>query len=247
MTSRITQNVGGDWTGLDEGARVNASISGGPYTSATVLAINPLGGLVRVRFDHGFEGWIGRSNVVLVTPAPVRSPAPPGGALPLVVPSKTPTGPFPLAEARPHASSAVPAAPSASPTEVPVEVPAPPSGDVSKPPEPARETAPESRTSSQPVPILALEQPQAAEAQASVPPARTDWAQGFDSDAVRSVFEHIHTHGAITENEATRLLGSARAMRRFSAEFEVHAAKVPFRMRIEQGGDGKRYVKEGDK
>ena len=247
MTSRITQNVGGDWAGLDEGARVNASISGGPYTGATVLAINPLGGLVRVRFDHGFEGWIGRSNVVLVTPAPVRSSAPPGGALPLVVPSKTPTGPFPLAEARAHESPAVPSAPSTPPADVPAGVPDSPRGDASTPPEPAPETAPESRTSSQPIPVLALERPQAAEVQASVPPMRTDWARGFDSDAVRSVFEHIHTHGAITENEATRLLGSARAMRRFSAEFEVHAAKVPFRMRIEQGGDGKRYVKEGDK
>jgi hypothetical protein len=61
------------------------------------------------------------------------------------------------------------------------------------------------------------------------------------------VFVHLFEHGSITEAEAVGFLGSPRAYRRFALEFEEHAAKVPFRVRIEAMADGKRYVKEGEK
>jgi len=46
--------------------------------------------------------------------------------------------------------------------------------------------------------------------------------------------------------ELTRLLGSARAFRRFSLEFESHARQVPFKVRIETAASGKRYMKDGE-
>ena len=41
-------------------------------------------------------------------------------------------------------------------------------------------------------------------------------------------------------------LGSPRAFRRFSLDFDENVRKVPFKVRIEVGADGKRYVKEGE-
>lgn len=75
----------------------------------------------------------------------------------------------------------------------------------------------------------------------------TAWAEQFEDEGVRAIFLHLFEHGAISETEATAKLGSARAMRRFSAEFDSHAERAPFRVTIEPGADGKRYVKEGDK
>jgi len=73
------------------------------------------------------------------------------------------------------------------------------------------------------------------------------WADGIENEAVRQVFVHIDKHGAITEPEVTKILGSPRAFRRFSLEFDNHVTKLPFRVRIEVAEGGKRYVKEGDK
>lgn len=66
-------------------------------------------------------------------------------------------------------------------------------------------------------------------------------------DSIRAVFLHIEEHGAITEPEVTKLLGSPRAFRRFSLEFDGHVEKLPFRVRIETGEGGKRYVREGER
>ncbi len=73
-----------------------------------------------------------------------------------------------------------------------------------------------------------------------------DWADALP-EGPREVFRHLHAHGAITEAEVIRMLGSPRAFRRFSLGFEEHAAKVPFRVRIEGGVEGKRYVREGER
>lgn len=73
------------------------------------------------------------------------------------------------------------------------------------------------------------------------------WEDAFADEAVRKVFLHIDRHGAMTEEEMVGILGSARAFRRFSLEFEDHLAKLPFRVRIEAGEGGKRYVREGDR
>ncbi len=51
----------------------------------------------------------------------------------------------------------------------------------------------------------------------------------------------------MTEEEMVGILGSARAFRRFSLDFEEHERKLPFRVRIEAGEGGKRYVREGDR
>ena len=58
---------------------------------------------------------------------------------------------------------------------------------------------------------------------------------------------HLEKHGVVTEPEVTDLLGSPRAFRRFSLEFDLHLPKLPFRVRIETAESGKRYVKEADR
>ncbi len=73
------------------------------------------------------------------------------------------------------------------------------------------------------------------------------WADGISDDGVRRVFVHLEKHGSITESEVTGMLGSPRAFRRFSLEFEEHVRKLPFRVRIEPADGGKRYVREGKK
>lgn len=73
------------------------------------------------------------------------------------------------------------------------------------------------------------------------------WVDGLADAGVRRVFTHLAEHGSITEAEVTTFLGSPRAFRRFSLDFDDHLKKVPFKVRIEGAADGKRYVKEGDK
>jgi hypothetical protein len=83
---------------------------------------------------------------------------------------------------------------------------------------------------------------------APLPPAVPDgWAGTIADEGIRKVFLHIEKHGAVTEPEVTNLLGSPRAFRRFSLEFELHLPKLPFRVRIETAEGGKRYVREGDR
>ncbi len=78
-------------------------------------------------------------------------------------------------------------------------------------------------------------------------PSTLDWQAAFTDEGALKVFVHLEKHGSITESEMTHVLGSPRAFRRFSVDFEAHAAKVPFRVRIETGEAGKRYVREGDR
>lgn len=73
------------------------------------------------------------------------------------------------------------------------------------------------------------------------------WSAAIEDEGVRKVFLHLEAHGAITEAEATKMLGSARAFRRFSGEFERYVPVVPFQVHVEASTDGKRYVKDGDK
>jgi len=75
----------------------------------------------------------------------------------------------------------------------------------------------------------------------------TEWLDGLADPGVRRLFEHLAAHGSITEAEATKLLGSPRAFRRFSREFEKHAALAPFAVRVEVTAAGKRIVREGGK
>jgi hypothetical protein len=86
---------------------------------------------------------------------------------------------------------------------------------------------------------------------ASVPsipaPAPSGWADTITDEGSRKVFLHLEQHRMITESEVTHILGSPRAFRRFSVEFDAHLEKLPFRVRIEAGDDGKRYVREEDR
>ena len=70
------------------------------------------------------------------------------------------------------------------------------------------------------------------------------WIDDLPDDGVRHLFRHLAKHGAVTESEASSLLGSGRALRRFSREFESLAKKAPFEVRIDVIGGVKRYVRE---
>ena len=48
----------------------------------------------------------------------------------------------------------------------------------------------------------------------------------------------------ITETEVMMFLGARSVMRRFTLEFELLLEKLPFKVRIEPGDSGKRYVRE---
>lgn len=78
----------------------------------------------------------------------------------------------------------------------------------------------------------------------AAPPPPSTWAQAIVDEGSRKVFLHLEKHGAITEPEVTGLLGSPRAFRRFSLDFDEHLPKLPFGVRIEAGEGGKRYVRE---
>ena len=73
------------------------------------------------------------------------------------------------------------------------------------------------------------------------------WADQIADEGSRKVFLHIEQHGSIDETQVVGMLGSPRSFRRFSLEFESHLEKLPFRIRIEPGDGGKRYVREGKK
>lgn len=86
----------------------------------------------------------------------------------------------------------------------------------------------------------------AAELALPVPSGR-EWLTAFADAGVREVFEHLAVHSIVTEDEATRMLGSPRALRSFSKAFETLVEKAPFAARIETVGGIKRYVREGHK
>ncbi len=73
----------------------------------------------------------------------------------------------------------------------------------------------------------------------------SSWLAELPAGGVRAVFEHLAVHGAITEVEAATMLGGQRELRKFAREFEGHATRAPFRVRIEVVGGLKRYVREG--
>lgn len=73
------------------------------------------------------------------------------------------------------------------------------------------------------------------------------WLQEFTDPGVREVFAHLEAHGVVTEDEAARMLGGPRALRRFSNNFESYVKKAPFLARIDTVGGVKRYVREGQK
>jgi hypothetical protein len=75
------------------------------------------------------------------------------------------------------------------------------------------------------------------------------WLEGIPDENARKVLARIAQYGMVTEHEATELLGSPRAMRKFSAQLDqwIDQRLVPIRIRVDAGPTGKRYTKEGDR
>jgi hypothetical protein len=75
--------------------------------------------------------------------------------------------------------------------------------------------------------------------------ASEDWLTQLPEGGVRQLFQHLATHGAVTEAEAAGMLGGQRGLRRFARQFEALAARAPFDVRILVVAGVKRYVREG--
>ncbi len=75
------------------------------------------------------------------------------------------------------------------------------------------------------------------------------WLEGIPDANARKILARIDQYGMVTENEATELLGSARAMRRFALQLDEWTQQklIPIRIRVDSASDGKRYTKEGDR
>lgn len=82
---------------------------------------------------------------------------------------------------------------------------------------------------------------------AGAPERALGWADAILDEGARRVFLHLEAHGSVSEAEATGMVGSPRAFRRFSLQFDALASRAPFKVRIEVAPDGKRYVKEGER
>lgn len=72
-----------------------------------------------------------------------------------------------------------------------------------------------------------------------------DWLSKFTEPGIRQFFEHLSTHGTVTESEACHMLEGQRALRKFAREFEALAKNAPFSIRIDVIAGVKRYVREG--
>jgi hypothetical protein len=83
----------------------------------------------------------------------------------------------------------------------------------------------------------------AAPAAPAAAPAGASWLEQFPAGGIRQLFGHLATHGTVTDPEAAEMLGGQRALRRFATQFEQHAAKAPFSVRIDVVAGVKRYVK----
>ena len=76
---------------------------------------------------------------------------------------------------------------------------------------------------------------------------RHPWLGDLPEGGVRAFFAYLVEFDALTEAEAIDRLGGARAMRRFSRNFEGYVEKAPFSVRIDVVSGTKRYVREGDR
>ena len=97
--------------------------------------------------------------------------------------------------------------------------------------------------------LRAPTQPPPPPAPGEPPPAptatATAWLQQIPEGGMRQIFEHLAAHGSITEAEATKMMGSARAYRKFANAIDDLKKKAPFDVRTEVLGAIKRHVREG--
>ncbi len=95
--------------------------------------------------------------------------------------------------------------------------------------------------------VTEVKSSEAPSATPAAEPDRSAWLRGYEDEKVRRVFAHIEEFGAINETEATTMLGSRRAFRRLSGNFEELAELAPFAITIEYVDGVKRYVKRSRK
>lgn len=74
----------------------------------------------------------------------------------------------------------------------------------------------------------------------------TDWLETIEDAGHRKVLQDLALYGVVTESDVYVRLGNARAARRFAAALDRLLPRIPFRVRVESGAEGKRYVREGD-
>lgn len=89
--------------------------------------------------------------------------------------------------------------------------------------------------------------PLPGEGEQAVAATRIDrgWLTEFSDAGLRQLFEHLAVHGVVTESEASDMLGGPRGVRRFATQFEEHARKAPFAVRIDVVAGVKRFVRQG--
>ncbi|MBT9585057.1 BREX-6 system phosphatase PglZ [bacterium] len=82
---------------------------------------------------------------------------------------------------------------------------------------------------------------------ASNPPASSEgsWEEAIEDQGHRKVFLHLAQYDSIDEEEITKLLGDARATRKFARKFETYLCLLPFQIGIDSQGPLKRYLKKG--
>ena len=94
-------------------------------------------------------------------------------------------------------------------------------------------------------PVTAPRGTQEVASRATTGETNRNWLSNLPEGGVRRLFEHLAAHGAVTEGEASAMLGGPRELRRFANRFEEFAAKLPFDVRIDVIGGVKRYVRQG--
>ncbi|MBT9554533.1 MAG: BREX-6 system phosphatase PglZ [Myxococcales bacterium] len=72
------------------------------------------------------------------------------------------------------------------------------------------------------------------------------WQSAIEDLFHRRVMLHLAEHGSITEVELNDFCASPRLVRQFALRLEDLIKVVPFRVRVEPGESGKRYVRERD-
>jgi hypothetical protein len=104
--------------------------------------------------------------------------------------------------------------------------------------EPASKPEPASSPAPVPTPAPTSEAPTSE--------VREAWLDTYEP-SVRKVFAYIAKHNGINQEEATRLLGSPRAFRRFALMFDEWAARAPFVITSDMSSGLLRYNKRSEK
>lgn len=74
--------------------------------------------------------------------------------------------------------------------------------------------------------------------------ASDEWLTALPEGRVRAFFQHLDTHGTITEQEAVALLGGSRGVRSLSRKLDAYLKLTPFQVRIETAGGLRCYIRE---